>query len=43
VIPVHAEGWARVTEGIRDLRAAFARHGLIDRLRILAPGESATL
>jgi L-ascorbate metabolism protein UlaG (beta-lactamase superfamily) len=30
VIPVHAEGWAHVTEDIRDLRAAFARHRLID-------------
>jgi L-ascorbate metabolism protein UlaG (beta-lactamase superfamily) len=43
VIPMHAEGWADVTERIRDLRAAFARHGLIDRLRILARGETATL
>jgi L-ascorbate metabolism protein UlaG (beta-lactamase superfamily) len=43
VIPVHAEGWAYSTDGIRDLRTAFARHGLIDRLRILTPGETATL
>ena len=43
VIPVPAEGWAHVTEGIRDLNAAFARLGLIDRLRILTPGETATL
>ncbi len=42
VIPVHAEGWTDVSEGIRDLRAAFARHGIIDRLRILTPGETAT-
>ena len=43
VIPVHTEGWAHVTDGIRDLRAAFARHGMIDRLRILTPGQTATL
>jgi L-ascorbate metabolism protein UlaG (beta-lactamase superfamily) len=43
VIPVPAEGWAHVTEGIRDLSAAFARRGLNDRLRILTPGETATL
>lgn len=43
VIPVPAEGWAHVTEGIHDLRAAFARHGLIDRLRILTPGDTAIL
>jgi L-ascorbate metabolism protein UlaG (beta-lactamase superfamily) len=43
LIPMHAKGWAHVTEGIRDLRAAFNRHGLIDRLRILTPGETATL
>jgi L-ascorbate metabolism protein UlaG (beta-lactamase superfamily) len=43
VIPVCAEGWAYGTEGIRDLTAAFAQYGLIDRLRILTPGETATL
>ena len=43
VIPVPAAGWAHVTESIRDLKAAFARHGLTDRLRILTPGQTATL
>ena len=43
VIPVHAEDCAHPADGIRELRAAFGRHGLIDRLRILTPGETATL
>ena len=43
VIPVHADDGAHIADGVRDLRAAFARHGLSDRLRILTPGETATL
>jgi L-ascorbate metabolism protein UlaG (beta-lactamase superfamily) len=42
VIPAHAEGRDRCTENIDDVRAAFARHGLSDRLRVLAAGETAT-
>jgi hypothetical protein len=44
LLPVHAEGWAHVTEGISDLRAAIARHGLIDSLwSLTAGGRSHTL
>lgn len=39
VVPVHFEGWAHFTEGAAALRAAFQRHGLADRLVLLAPGE----
>lgn len=43
VIPAHVEGWDHYTECIDDLRAAFARHGLSDRLRVLAAGDTATI
>lgn len=42
VIPAQAEGRERRTEDLDDVRAAFARHGLSDRLRVLAAGETAT-
>jgi L-ascorbate metabolism protein UlaG (beta-lactamase superfamily) len=40
---LHFEGWAHFTEGAESLRAAFARHRLLDRLHLPAPGESITL
>ncbi|HEY3687409.1 MAG TPA: MBL fold metallo-hydrolase [Streptosporangiaceae bacterium] len=43
VIPLHFEGWAHFTQGRDDLRAAFARAGLLDRVTLLEPGESATV
>ena len=43
VIPAHVEGWDHYTECIDDVRAAFARHGLSDRLRVLAAGDTATI
>jgi L-ascorbate metabolism protein UlaG (beta-lactamase superfamily) len=43
VIPVHAEGWEHLTQGPDTIRDAFTRHGLADRLTVLAPGESTTL
>jgi L-ascorbate metabolism protein UlaG (beta-lactamase superfamily) len=43
IVPVHAEGWAHFTQGQRDVEAAFADHGLSDRLRMLRPGESVEL
>lgn len=43
VIPVHIEGWEYLTEGPDSIRDAFARHGLTDRLTILAPGESTAI
>ena len=42
-VPVHYAGWQHFTEGGADLRAAFARAGLADRLVLLAPGEAADL
>jgi L-ascorbate metabolism protein UlaG (beta-lactamase superfamily) len=43
IIPVHSEGWAHFTQGQEDVRAAFERHGLSERLRMLRPGEAVTL
>jgi len=43
VVPVHYTGWQHFTEGGADLRAAFDRAGLADRLVLLAPGEAAEL
>jgi L-ascorbate metabolism protein UlaG (beta-lactamase superfamily) len=43
VVPVHAEGWAHFTQGVDDLVAAYAARGLADRLRVLSPGEIATV
>ena len=43
VVPVHAEGWTHFTQGVDDLVAAYAERGLADRLKVLAPGETATV
>jgi L-ascorbate metabolism protein UlaG (beta-lactamase superfamily) len=43
VVPVRAEGWAHFTQGVDDLVAAYAARGLADRLRVLSPGETATV
>jgi L-ascorbate metabolism protein UlaG (beta-lactamase superfamily) len=43
VIPAHVKGWDHDTECVNDVRAAFARHGLSDRLRILTAGDTATV
>jgi L-ascorbate metabolism protein UlaG (beta-lactamase superfamily) len=42
-VPVHYTGWQHFSEGGDDLRAAFDRAGLTDRLVLLAPGEAAEL
>jgi len=42
VVPLHAEGWEHFTQGPDAIAAAFERHGQRERLRVLAPGESAT-
>ena len=39
VVPVHFNSWQHFTEGADDLRSAFARAGLDDRLILLSPGE----
>lgn len=43
IIPVHVDGRADHTENLGDIRAAFARHGVADRLRVLAAGEFVSL
>jgi L-ascorbate metabolism protein UlaG (beta-lactamase superfamily) len=39
-VPVHFNSWKHFSEGETELRAAFDRAGLTDRLALLAPGES---
>ena len=39
VIPLHYDGWSHFTEGADDLRTAFTRAGLAERLTLLAPGR----
>lgn len=41
IVPIHFEGWAHFSESRSDIDAAFARAGLQDRLRLLAPGAVA--
>ena len=43
VVPVHAEGWTHFSQGVDDLVAAYTERGLADRLKVLAPGETATV
>jgi L-ascorbate metabolism protein UlaG (beta-lactamase superfamily) len=43
VIPAHVDGRGHDTENLDDIRAAFARHGIADRLCLLAPGEHTSL
>jgi len=38
VYPVHADGWAHFSEGIAEVRDAFARAGLTDRLVVPPQG-----
>jgi L-ascorbate metabolism protein UlaG (beta-lactamase superfamily) len=39
VIAMHFEGWTHFTQGAEELRAAFAGHGISERLRIPTRGE----
>lgn len=39
VVPLHVRGWEHFSEGTDDVRRAFFDAGLIDRLRMLEPGE----
>jgi L-ascorbate metabolism protein UlaG (beta-lactamase superfamily) len=41
IIPVHTEGWAHFTQGADELRAIFQTLGRSDRIRTMAPGETA--
>jgi L-ascorbate metabolism protein UlaG (beta-lactamase superfamily) len=43
IVPVHYHGWAHFTQGRDDIARAFAGAGLSDRLRLIEPGQCATL
>lgn len=43
VVPLHFNSWRHFTEGGEDLRAAFDKANLADRLTLLPPGGTATL
>jgi L-ascorbate metabolism protein UlaG (beta-lactamase superfamily) len=43
VVPLHYEGWAHFSESRADIEAAFARAGLVDRLRWPVAGTPLTL
>jgi L-ascorbate metabolism protein UlaG (beta-lactamase superfamily) len=43
VVPVHFEGWSHFTQGLPQIRAAFAGYGLTERLVAAEPGETVTL
>lgn len=38
-IPLHRDGWAHVTQGARELEAAFSGNGIAGRLLVLEPGK----
>ena len=40
IVPLHFEGWEHVSESREDIAAAFARAGLVDRLRWPVPGRT---
>jgi L-ascorbate metabolism protein UlaG (beta-lactamase superfamily) len=40
VIPLHFDGWTHFTQGADQLRAAFAGHGIADRLVVPVPAET---
>jgi L-ascorbate metabolism protein UlaG (beta-lactamase superfamily) len=43
VVPAHFEGWTHFTQGLSQIRAAFAGYSLADRLVVAEPGETVTL
>ena len=43
VVPVHFEGWTHFTQGLAEVRAAFAGYGVTDRLVAAEPGETVSL
>jgi L-ascorbate metabolism protein UlaG (beta-lactamase superfamily) len=43
IVPIHQDGWAHFTSSPDDLRRAFERAGLGERLRMIAPGEQVVL
>lgn len=43
VVPVHFEGWTHFTQGLDQIRAAFAGYGLGERLLAIEPGETVSI
>ena len=43
IVPIHQDGWAHFTSSPDDLRVAFERAGLSDRLRLVEPGGQVVL
>ena len=43
VVPVHFEGWTHFTQGLPQIRAAFAGYGLTQRLVAIEPGETVSV
>jgi L-ascorbate metabolism protein UlaG (beta-lactamase superfamily) len=43
IAPIHQDGWAHFTPSAADVEREFARAGLSDRLRPVAPGEEISL
>jgi L-ascorbate metabolism protein UlaG (beta-lactamase superfamily) len=43
VVPVHFEGWAHFTQGVDELRSAFAGNGIGDRLVLAGRGETVSV
>ena len=43
VIPVHFEGWTHFTQGLDQVRAAFAGYGLSDRLTAVERGQTVSV
>ena len=43
VVPVHFEGWTHFTQGLPQIRAAFAGYSLGDRLVAAEPGETVSV
>jgi L-ascorbate metabolism protein UlaG (beta-lactamase superfamily) len=43
IIPIHQDGWAHFTASADDLVRAFERAGMVDRLRLVAPGGEVEL
>jgi L-ascorbate metabolism protein UlaG (beta-lactamase superfamily) len=43
IVPLHIEGWAHYSESRQDVETAFTRAGLMERLRLLDPGQTLEL
>lgn len=43
IVPVHFEGWTHFTQGLPQIRAAFAGYGLSERLVAAEPGQTVSV